>query len=181
MPVHRNNRTLGDGSAEAGDAGAGASRSPIRLRQLRCFLAATDHGSFRKAATALTINESSVSRQIRNLEDELGASLFLRHSAGVRLTVAGQEFLRSARGREFRAERVILAEAAFEKRVSAVLVFVLVVDAVARAFRGQCSRSITPHFFGVIGACDVVAEKLSRDARRRIVAEFRLEAQARSV
>ena len=98
MPVHRNNRTLGDGSAEAGDAGAGASRSPIRLRQLRCFLAATDHGSFRKAATALTINESSVSRQIRDLEDELGASLFLRHSAGVRLTVAGQEFLRSARG-----------------------------------------------------------------------------------
>ena len=78
MPVHRNNRTLGDGSAEAGDAGAGASRSPIRLRQLRCFLAATDHGSFRKAATALTINESSVSRQIRDLEDELGEIVDLR-------------------------------------------------------------------------------------------------------
>lgn len=65
---------------------------------MRCFLAATDYGSLRKAAASLAINESSVSRQIRDLEDELGASLFLRHSTGVRLTVAGQEFLRSARG-----------------------------------------------------------------------------------
>jgi len=67
------------------------------LRQLRYFIAATDYGSFRKAATALAVHESSVSRQIRDLEDELGASLFLRHSGGVRLIVAGQEFLRSAR------------------------------------------------------------------------------------
>lgn len=98
MPAHRSDQTPTASIALVGDAGAGASRSPIRLQQLRCFLAATDHGSFRKAAVALTINESSVSRQIRDLEDELGASLFLRHSAGVRLTVAGQEFLRSARG-----------------------------------------------------------------------------------
>lgn len=73
------------------------SKGTIRLRQLRHFLAAADHGSFRKAATALAINESSVSRQIRDLEDELGAALFQRHTGGVRLTVAGQKFLSSAR------------------------------------------------------------------------------------
>lgn len=98
MPEHGSNRPTADSSALADGVERGAAKSPIRLRQLRSFLAATDYGSFRKAAAALTINESSVSRQIRDLEDELGASLFLRHSGGVHLTPAGQEFLRSARG-----------------------------------------------------------------------------------
>lgn len=71
--------------------------SAVRLNQLRYFVSAVDHGSFRKAAAALGIQESSVSRRIRDLEDELGASLFMRHAGGVRLTVAGQEFLRNAR------------------------------------------------------------------------------------
>lgn len=71
--------------------------SAVRLNQLRYFVSAVDHGSFRKAAVALGIQESSVSRRIRDLEDELGASLFIRHAGGVRLTVAGQEFLRNAR------------------------------------------------------------------------------------
>lgn len=97
MPAHRN-RDASPGSTPLAKIVEGnASKSTIRLRQLRHFLAAADHGSFRKAAIALAINKSSVSRQIRDLEDELGASLFLRHSGGVRLTVAGQEFLRSAR------------------------------------------------------------------------------------
>jgi len=51
-------------------------RAPVRLRQLSYFLAAADYGSFRKAATALSIEESSISRRIRDLEDDLGASLF---------------------------------------------------------------------------------------------------------
>lgn len=72
-------------------------KAPVRLRQLRYFVAAADHGSFRKAATALSIQESSISRRIRDLEDDLGASLFQRSSGGVRLTVAGQEFMRNAR------------------------------------------------------------------------------------
>lgn len=71
--------------------------SAVRLHQLRYFVAAVDYGSFRKAAAALTIQESSISRRIRDLEDELGASLFIRHAGGVRLTVAGGEFLRNAR------------------------------------------------------------------------------------
>ena len=97
MPAQRN-RDASPGSIPLTRIAKGsASRSTIRLRQLRHFLAAADHGSFRKAAIALAINESSVSRQIRDLEDELGASLFIRHSGGVRLTLAGQEFLCSAR------------------------------------------------------------------------------------
>lgn len=69
----------------------------IELRHLRYFIAAAEHGSFRKAGAAICIQESAVSRRIRDLEDRLGASLFHRHSGGVRLTFAGKRFLRHAR------------------------------------------------------------------------------------
>ncbi|MGR3312476.1 MULTISPECIES: LysR family transcriptional regulator [Roseobacteraceae] len=69
----------------------------IELRHLRYFVCAAELGSFRKAAAALSVQESSISRQIRDLEDEIGVSLFQRHSAGVALTNAGARFLPAAR------------------------------------------------------------------------------------
>lgn len=69
----------------------------LELRQIRYFLAAAEYGSFRKAALALGIQESAISRRVRDLEDELGASLFHRHNGGVCLTVAGQRFVSHAR------------------------------------------------------------------------------------
>ena len=69
----------------------------FEFRHLRYFVAAAEHGSFRKAGGALNVRESAISRRIRDLEDHLGASLFQRHSGGVRLTLAGQGFLRHAR------------------------------------------------------------------------------------
>lgn len=69
----------------------------IELYHVRYFIAAAEHGSFRKAATALGVRESAVSRRVRDLEDLLGASLFQRHNGGVCLTLAGQRFLRHAR------------------------------------------------------------------------------------
>jgi len=69
----------------------------IEIRHIRYFVAASEHGSFRKAANALGIQGSAVSRRIRDLEDKLGASLFHRHRGGVSLTQAGQHFLHRAR------------------------------------------------------------------------------------
>lgn len=69
----------------------------IELRHIHYFVAAVEQGSFRKGARLLNIQESAVSRRIRDLEDRLGASLFHRHSGGVALTVAGQRFLRRVR------------------------------------------------------------------------------------
>jgi DNA-binding transcriptional LysR family regulator len=68
----------------------------IELRHLRYFVAATEYGSFRKAGAAIGIQESSISRRIRDLENRLGAALFHRHSGGVSLTFAGKRFLRRA-------------------------------------------------------------------------------------
>lgn len=71
--------------------------APYEFRHLRYFLAAVEHGSFRKAAAALGVQESTISRRIRDLEDNIGASLFHRYSAGVRPTVAGEKFLPRAK------------------------------------------------------------------------------------
>lgn len=69
----------------------------VELRHLHCFLAAAEHGSFRKASLAIGLQQSTISRCIRDLEDRMGASLFHRHSYGVRLTNAGGRFLPRAR------------------------------------------------------------------------------------
>lgn len=75
---------------------AGSSRD-LGLHHLRYFVAAAEHGSFRKAGIAVGIGESAISRRIRDLEDRLGASLFQRNPGGVSLTLAGQRFLRRTR------------------------------------------------------------------------------------
>jgi len=69
---------------------------PIELRHLRYALAASEHRSFRKAAEALRLKQSSLSRRIHQLEDELGVALFVRTSGGVRPTLAGSDLLRMA-------------------------------------------------------------------------------------
>jgi DNA-binding transcriptional LysR family regulator len=69
----------------------------IELRHLRYVVAAAECGSIRRAAKGLKIQESAISRRIRDLEDEIGAALFTRYHGGVRLTHAGQRFLVGAR------------------------------------------------------------------------------------
>jgi DNA-binding transcriptional LysR family regulator len=60
-------------------------------------LAVANHLSFRRAAKALGIWQSALSRGVRALEDELGVSLFERHRTGVRVTHAGTRFFEQAR------------------------------------------------------------------------------------
>ena len=76
--------------------------SPIRasavdLQHLRYAVAAADHGSFRRAAEILLLQQSTLSRCIRQLEHSLGMTVFERSSGGVRATTAGRHFLRTAR------------------------------------------------------------------------------------
>jgi DNA-binding transcriptional LysR family regulator len=70
---------------------------PFDLKQLRCAIAAYDLGSFRKAATAFGVQQSTVSRRVRNLEDRMGASIFIRQPSGVLPTLAGDRFIGHAR------------------------------------------------------------------------------------
>lgn len=68
----------------------------VEVRHLRYVVAAAERGSFRRAATALNVEQSAISRRIRDMEDRLGVSLFTRHSGGVDLTNAGQKFFHHA-------------------------------------------------------------------------------------
>ncbi len=70
---------------------------PINLRQLRYAIAAADYRSLRRAADALRLKESTLSRCVRDLEAELNVVLFERSRAGVRPTAAGAALIASAR------------------------------------------------------------------------------------
>jgi LysR family transcriptional regulator, benzoate and cis,cis-muconate-responsive activator of ben and cat genes len=70
----------------------------MELRHLRYFVAVAEESSFRRAAERLHVSQPALSRQVRDLEDELGARLLDRGGAAVRLTRAGEYFLKEARG-----------------------------------------------------------------------------------
>lgn len=63
------------------------------IRQLRTFLEAARLGSFKRAAAAVHLVQSSVSAQMRALEEELGAPLFERRPRKVLLTATGESLL----------------------------------------------------------------------------------------
>ena len=69
----------------------------MNLRHLKYFVATAESGQVSRAATLLSISQSSVTGAIRDLEAELGADLFVRSAHGMELTDAGREFLASAR------------------------------------------------------------------------------------
>ena len=77
---------------------------PVELRVLRYLLAIVDLGTMTKAAAVVGVAQPSLSRQIRNLELELGLDIFVRESGRLRLTAAGQRFVPMARELVARAD-----------------------------------------------------------------------------
>jgi len=81
----------------------------MELRHLRYFVAVAEEENVSKAALKLHVSQPGISRQIRDLEDEIGFPLLERSAKSVRLTAAGKVFLREAR------EVLQQAEAAVKK------------------------------------------------------------------
>jgi DNA-binding transcriptional LysR family regulator len=69
----------------------------VELRHLRYFVAVGEEEHFGRAAERLHVVQPALTRQVRQLEEELGCALFERLKWGVRLTEAGQSFLDEAR------------------------------------------------------------------------------------
>lgn len=84
-------------NGQAGKANLRSRISAINLQHLRYAVAAADHGSFRQAAENLHLQQSTLSRCVRQLEDSVGVTIFKRSSGGVRATEAGRNVLRLAR------------------------------------------------------------------------------------
>lgn len=77
----------------------------MELRHLRYFVTVAELGSVSRAAAKLFIAQPPLSAQIRQLEEEVGASLLVRLPRGVRLTPAGASFLEDARAILARAQQ----------------------------------------------------------------------------
>ena len=69
----------------------------LTLRQIRIFISAAKHASFSRAAEELHITAPAVSLQIKEMEEDIGVSLFTRENRKVELTSAGEYFLLYAR------------------------------------------------------------------------------------
>lgn len=82
----------------------------MELRHLRYFLAVAEGENVSRAALRLNVSQPPLSRQIKQLEEELGCALFERTAKALRLTGAGKVFMKEARDILRRVERA--AEAA---------------------------------------------------------------------
>ena len=79
----------------------------MELRHLRYFVAVAEERSFVQAARRLRLAQPALSKQVRDLERELGVQLFVRLPRGIRVTPAGETFLGHARSTLEAAERAI--------------------------------------------------------------------------
>jgi DNA-binding transcriptional LysR family regulator len=99
----------------------------MNIRQLACFVAVVDEGSFTRAARAIGIAQPSLSQHIRVLEEELNGRLIERLPRGIALTPAGRVLLPEARAavraveRGRRGARAALALEAGELEIATVL------------------------------------------------------------
>ena len=79
----------------------------MELRHLRYFAAVAAHGSFNRAAHVLHLTQPALSRQVKDLEDELGVRLLVRGKNAVTLTDAGELFYEEARDLLARADQAV--------------------------------------------------------------------------
>jgi len=81
----------------------------MELRHLRYFVMAAEEANISRASARLSVSQPAVSRQIRDLEEELGVPLFIRESHGLTLTEAGKSAL--AHAREILRQAEVMGEA----------------------------------------------------------------------
>jgi DNA-binding transcriptional LysR family regulator len=113
----------------------------MELRQLEYVVAIADTGGFTRAAHRCHVAQPALSRQVAQLEAELGVRLFHRTTREVRLTGAGHAFIPAARR--------VLAEAASARAA---------VGAVASIYRGQVRLGATQTASGSLDLAGLLGE-----------------------
>jgi DNA-binding transcriptional LysR family regulator len=117
------------------------------LKQLRAFLTVADTGNVTRAAALLNLVQPAVTRQLRLLEEDLGAALFQRERHGMVLTEAGKALLVHARRAMLELDRARAQVAGSDEAIAGLVTVGLLpstsdmissplVGAVARAYPG---------------------------------------------
>jgi DNA-binding transcriptional LysR family regulator len=93
----------------------------MELRHMRYFVTVAEELNISRASARLRISQPAVSRQLRDLEEELRVALFLREKHGLKLTPAGQAFLAHARDLLRRSGDAVKQMAAFNEQAKETL------------------------------------------------------------
>jgi DNA-binding transcriptional LysR family regulator len=111
----------------------------LDLRMVRYFTVVADHRHFGRAAAALSVAQPSLSRQVRRLEQQLGARLLDRTPQGTQLTEAGEVFLPRAKALLRSADQAAAATraAAQPSRITIGYTANLIVTPAVRELRRQ--------------------------------------------
>jgi len=93
----------------------------MELRHLRYFVTVAAELNISRASARLRISQPAVSRQLRDLEEELRVALFVREKHGLKLTPAGQSFLAHAHDLLRRSSDAVKQMAAFSEQARETL------------------------------------------------------------
>jgi DNA-binding transcriptional LysR family regulator len=103
----------------------------MELRHLRYFVTVAEELNVSRAAGRLRISQPAVSRQVRDLEEELGVKLFEREKHGLHLTSAGEAFLVHARDLLRRSGQAVREMEAFGRRSKSTITVGYIAPALA--------------------------------------------------
>lgn len=138
----------------------------MELRVLRYFLAVAQEGNITKAAQQLHITQPTLSRQLAQLEDELGVALFKRGARRLELTAAGLQLRRRAEELSELAHKTVQEVVASESSVAGTVTIslgeVAAASLVAQAISSFKKLYPAVVFDIVTATADVVKEQLEK-------------------
>jgi|ERR1700691_1257190 len=143
----------------------GIEYDPVELRHVRYFIAVAECLNFSKAAQLLHIAQPPLSRQIRQLEEDLGVALFLRNKRRVALTREGQVFLEEARKLIVQAGHAMEAARQAQKAESAIVR--IGVPSRLGGIIGNAVREHNKRFPNVDVECMDICSSLQNEALRK--------------
>lgn len=117
----------------------------MELRHLRYFVAVAEEENVTRAAARLHVSQPPLTRQIQDLEEELGVALFERNGKSIRLTESGRVFLNEARASLRRVDQAVAAVRSAARDLHGELQLgyapsptVEILPLLLRAFQKQC-------------------------------------------
>ncbi len=120
----------------------------VEIYQLRAFIAVARTGQMTRAAEQLHLTQSAVSKQLKSLEEELGAPLFERSASGMALSAAGKRLMPLAKRTLDAATELLSAAKLLQGQISGTLRLGTIIDP-ASIRLGELLLEMQQHFPGI--------------------------------